>query len=79
MVECSGLEERYAANTGVGGSNPPLSASYIVTPEDGTRKPWFLRIVVGGNSPRCIKTAAAEGHDYYRSLPAPVLDGVLPS
>jgi hypothetical protein len=50
-----------------------------VTPEDGTRKPWFLRIVVGGNSPCCIKTAAAEGHDYYRSLPAPVVGGVLPS
>ena len=29
VVECSGLEDRYAAEAGVGGSNPPLSASYM--------------------------------------------------
>ena len=30
VVECSGLEARYAAEADVGGSNPPLSASYMV-------------------------------------------------
>jgi hypothetical protein len=25
-VECGGLENRYAGNPGIGGSNPPLSA-----------------------------------------------------
>src|SRR5215213_5487717 len=35
VVECSGLDDRYAAEAGVGGSNPPLSASYMVPPEDG--------------------------------------------
>jgi hypothetical protein len=35
VVECSGLEDGYAAEAGVGGSNPPLSASYEVAPEDG--------------------------------------------
>jgi hypothetical protein len=33
----------------------------------------------GGKSPRCIKTEAAEGHDYYRSLPIPIFGSVLPS
>jgi hypothetical protein len=27
VVECGGLENRYVGNPGVGGSNPPLSAS----------------------------------------------------
>ena len=27
MVDCSGLENRYVGNPGVGGSNPPLSAA----------------------------------------------------
>jgi hypothetical protein len=26
-VECGGLENRYVGNPGIGGSNPPLSAS----------------------------------------------------
>jgi hypothetical protein len=38
----------------------------------------FPRIGFGGNSPRCIKTDAAKGHDYYCSLPAPILGSVLP-
>ena len=43
MVECSGLEGRYAAKSGVGGSNPPLSASCgLVASEDGVcREPSF--------------------------------------
>jgi hypothetical protein len=33
----------------------------------------------GGNSSRCIKRAAVEGHDHYRSLPMPILGSILPS
>ena len=43
VVECSGLEDRYAAEAGVGGSNPPLSASYMVTPEDGVCESFGFR------------------------------------
>jgi hypothetical protein len=38
----------------------------------------FPRIEFAGNSSQCIKTAAAEGYDYSRSLPALLLGGVLP-
>jgi len=38
----------------------------------------FPRIVVGGNSPHCIKTEADEGHDHYDSSPLPTTDRVLP-
>src|SRR5215204_1985762 len=39
----------------------------------------FPRMRFAGNSSRCIKPAATEGHDYYRSIPAPILGRVLPS
>jgi hypothetical protein len=32
--ECGGLEDRYVGNSGVGGSNPPLSASHGVASEN---------------------------------------------
>jgi hypothetical protein len=35
-------------------------------------------MLFGGNSPRCIKTDASEGHGYYRSLLLRVLGSVLP-
>jgi hypothetical protein len=47
--------------------------------EPRTPEAEFPRIVIGGNSPRCIKTEAAEGHGYYRSLLLPILGSVLPS
>src|SRR5215217_7588195 len=31
VVECGGLENRYVGNPGVGGSNPPLSAFWLVS------------------------------------------------
>jgi hypothetical protein len=37
----------------------------------------FPRISFAGNSSRCIKTAVAEEHDYYCSLPALTLGSVL--
>jgi hypothetical protein len=37
----------------------------------------FPRIEFGGNSPHCIKTEAAKGHNYYPSLPALILSSVL--
>jgi hypothetical protein len=47
--------------------------------EPRTPEAEFPRIVFGGNSPRCIKTDASEGHDYCRSLPMRPLGSVLPS
>ena len=39
VVECGGLENRYVGNPGVGGSNPPLSASGASRPV--SEGEWF--------------------------------------
>jgi len=39
----------------------------------------FPRIVFAGNSPQCIKPAAATGYDYYRRLIRRMLASFLPS
>ena len=38
----------------------------------------LAQIYFAGNSPRCTKTDAAEGHDSYRSLLLPNLGSVCP-
>jgi hypothetical protein len=54
------------------GAEPRPSSFALLAPE-------FPRTRFGGNSSKCIKTAAAEEHDYYRSLPPRLLGSVLPS
>jgi hypothetical protein len=53
------------------GSFHALGFQESAVPEAG-----FPRLSIGENSPHCVRTAAPDGHDYYRSLPAPILGSV---